>query len=733
MNPKVTVITCVYNGLPYLEEAIDSVLNQSYKNFEYLIIDDASPDIDVLKLIESYDDSRIRLIKNETNIGVSRTFNKALGLVKTPYVVRLDQDDVNLPGRIEKQINFLENNENIDIVCSWEYAIDSNGKIIGTWQRSLKDYGSFLGYIFIGICPIWHPSIAFKAKSLIDAGGFKTQYTRAEDFEVTARLALSRCNAFILPEFHLLQRQHTGSQSSEFNQLQEDVTHQIHQETIEKFTTHKDIELLRNFLILQKGSKKVKLTKANIFKIKIVLDEFLTNVIQKQKLTDNELNSLKKILYRRVGYGVKYFSFLAKLPTIFFYPAFFALSPLQIASIRLTLSKIYYGLIKAFLLLGYTQSSKPSKYIVNDFDALKISTKPRVTILMTVFNGSKFLNEAIDSVLCQTLYDFEFIIVDDYSSDGSVKLIESYSDLRIKLIKNKKNIGQAACLNNGIALSKSDLIARIDQDDVCLPRRLEEQSAYLIKNPSVSVVCSNEYIINSESIVVGSWKRKLTNYGSFLSYILVGISPLWTPSVMFVKNDILELDGYDENLGPASDLGLWSKIALKRLNAHILSEFHLLQRQHEESQSNVFNELQENFSHQIHKNVVNNFTAHEDVDLLSNFLILEKGSHKVKLTKANIIRIKTVLDDFLINVIQQQKLTDVELNSLKKILFRRVGFGVKYSSFLVKLPSIFFYPLYYFFSPFQSRKFRSFSSLVYGNFSKFIFIFKNIRIKKIKL
>ena len=124
MHPKITVLTCVYNGLPYLEEAIDSVLNQTYSNFEYLIIDDASTDINVAKLIESYDDSRIRFIKNEKNLGVSNTFNRALELIDTTYVVRLDQDDVNLPDRIEKQINFLENNEDIDIVCSFEYVID---------------------------------------------------------------------------------------------------------------------------------------------------------------------------------------------------------------------------------------------------------------------------------------------------------------------------------------------------------------------------------------------------------------------------------------------------------------------------------------------------------------------------------------------------------------------------------------------------------------------------------
>ena len=107
MKPKVTVLTCVYNGLPHLKDAIESTLNQTYKDFEYLIIDDASPDNNVIKFIESYDDSRIRFVKNEKNLGVANTINKALTLINTPYVVRTDQDDVNLPNRIEEQIDYL--------------------------------------------------------------------------------------------------------------------------------------------------------------------------------------------------------------------------------------------------------------------------------------------------------------------------------------------------------------------------------------------------------------------------------------------------------------------------------------------------------------------------------------------------------------------------------------------------------------------------------------------------
>ena len=106
--PSVTVLTTVYNGLPHLKEAIESTLNQTYGNFKYLIIDDSSPDKDVVPFIKQYKDDRIHLIVNEKNLGVSKTFNKALEIIDTEFLIRLDQDDVSLPNRIEELMGFFQ-------------------------------------------------------------------------------------------------------------------------------------------------------------------------------------------------------------------------------------------------------------------------------------------------------------------------------------------------------------------------------------------------------------------------------------------------------------------------------------------------------------------------------------------------------------------------------------------------------------------------------------------------
>ncbi len=148
-----------------------------------MIIDDASPDGKVIECIKSYRDPRIKFIRNKTNLGVSDTMNKALSMITTPYVIRLDQDDINLPSRIEEQIDYLENNPNISIVCSWGLRIDPNGRKIRDCKKTIENYGEFFGPVILGLCPIWHPSIAFRTDAMIDVGGFNSRCVRAEDLK----------------------------------------------------------------------------------------------------------------------------------------------------------------------------------------------------------------------------------------------------------------------------------------------------------------------------------------------------------------------------------------------------------------------------------------------------------------------------------------------------------------------------------------------------------------------
>ena len=123
---------------------------------------------------------------------------------------------------------------------------------------------------------------------------------------------------------------------------------------------------------------------------------------------------------------------------------------------------------------------------------------PKVTVLMPVYNGEKFLKEAIKSVLNQTYKDYELLVVDDVSRDSSEEIIKSFNDSRIRLARNEKNMGQMASMNKALALARGEYIARMDQDDISLPERLEKEARVLDENPDTALVFSDTYIINSK-------------------------------------------------------------------------------------------------------------------------------------------------------------------------------------------------------------------------------------------
>ena len=155
MDPKVTVLTTVYNtNLDHLRECVESILNQTYKDFKFLIIDDASPDKRVFDFLKSFQDPRIFLLKNEKNLGVSDTINKALSLTDSKYIIRADHDDVSFPKRIEEQVKFLEKNPHLSAICSWEITIDELGKKSRSWEINIyvSSNSSFKSFSRLSTC-----------------------------------------------------------------------------------------------------------------------------------------------------------------------------------------------------------------------------------------------------------------------------------------------------------------------------------------------------------------------------------------------------------------------------------------------------------------------------------------------------------------------------------------------------------------------------------------------------
>ena len=120
----------------------------------------------------------------------------------------------------------------------------------------------------------------------------------------------------------------------------------------------------------------------------------------------------------------------------------------------------------------------------------------KVSVIMAVYNGEKYLKPAIESILNQTVKNFEFIMIDDVSKEGSLEILKKFSkkDKRIKILRNKINIGLAKSLNRAIKLSKGEFIARMDVDDISLSERLEFQLKFLNENPDYAFCGCNCFI-----------------------------------------------------------------------------------------------------------------------------------------------------------------------------------------------------------------------------------------------
>lgn len=118
--PCVSVLTPIYNSNPsHLKECIESILNQTFSDFEFIILNDSPENNELDKIVESYKDKRIKYFKNDKNLGISRSRNKLIDLAQGEYIAIFDHDDISLPTRLEKQVRFLDENLDVGLVGSW--------------------------------------------------------------------------------------------------------------------------------------------------------------------------------------------------------------------------------------------------------------------------------------------------------------------------------------------------------------------------------------------------------------------------------------------------------------------------------------------------------------------------------------------------------------------------------------------------------------------------------------
>lgn len=206
MKPEISVIMSVYNGETYLKEAIGSVINQTFKNWELICINDCSTDSTSEILAECASmDERIKVYTNEVNLKLPASLNKAISLSSGKYIARMDADDICLPDRFEKQYKFMEENAEIAL-SSCRFMTVKNGLYLSGGAGGRCDNDAICAMLFV-TNPILHPGVIARAE-VMKKFNYDTTLTCTEDLELWTRMAMKNQKMAILPECLLIYRLH---------------------------------------------------------------------------------------------------------------------------------------------------------------------------------------------------------------------------------------------------------------------------------------------------------------------------------------------------------------------------------------------------------------------------------------------------------------------------------------------------------------------------------------------
>ncbi|MFZ4712607.1 MAG: glycosyltransferase family 2 protein [Bacteriovoracaceae bacterium] len=231
----------------------------------------------------------------------------------------------------------------------------------------------------------------------------------------------------------------------------------------------------------------------------------------------------------------------------------------------------------------------------------------KVSIILPIYNAEKFLHKCVESLLAQTFQDFEILAINDGSTDGSLNILKSYHDQRLKIINNEVNKGLIYTLNRGLKESQGDFIARMDADDICHPQRLEKQLQFFSEHPKVDVASTDMVLIDENDRPMFRPFIPVTD-PILMKWILLRRNMLYHPTVMIRKSSFKgdEL-AYDPNALYAEDYDLWLRLSKAKVLVN-QSEILLFYRRHGTSvtQSKLENQLLNSYK-MVQKHIMESF------------------------------------------------------------------------------------------------------------------------------
>ena len=196
--PPITVLMSVYNDLPHLEDAVESILDQTFDNFEFLIFDDASTD-GSREVLEQYasQDFRIKLIVNKTNRGLGFNLNRGVTMAQSPWIARMDGDDIALPERLELQFNYVQACPEVSIVGGCAIDMDMNSQFIGD-RKVPTNHQQIKKLIWTN--PFIHGTVLFNREAILKVGSYSKKLPKRQDYDLWFRCAKAGLQFANLPQ-----------------------------------------------------------------------------------------------------------------------------------------------------------------------------------------------------------------------------------------------------------------------------------------------------------------------------------------------------------------------------------------------------------------------------------------------------------------------------------------------------------------------------------------------------
>lgn len=531
-SPQVSVVIPTYNYAQFISQAIDSVLNQTFADYEIIVIDDGSSDR-TLEILQAY--GRKICYVTQSNQGLAAARNRGIQLARGELIIFLDADDWFLPHMLENAVAVFNAQPELGIVVSdWQIADETRQK-----TSEVKPWES-LSQLDLATWVIWRPLLPsatlFRKEWLNKVGGFDAEIFPAEDIDCVLRMVALGCQSAWSRKLGVCYRRHQQSitqntlkQAQAFEQLcdrffeREDLAWKIRQ-----------LENQTRFYCLVWSAWRLYITGH---------DQQMLDYLAKSRQYSTELPAAI------IAEWGKYF-----------------------ARDCLNFLGESFDVYQVIDLPGW------SELVTSTLNQVM----PKVTVVIPVYNSAQYLSEAIASVLSQTYTDYEIIVIDDGSTDNIAEAIAPYLD-KIRYVK-QSNQGVSAARNRGINLARGELIAFLDADDIFLPHKLADQVKIFNTQPQVGIVNSGFEVIRADGTVVAEvkWWEDIPELNE-IAWVLY--KPILPSAIMFRRQWLDKVGGFDSRFFAGEDIYLTLNIIAQGCSAAWLTEVTTQYRRHPHSVS----------------------------------------------------------------------------------------------------------------------------------------------------